>query len=43
LGGGYIIIQRFEWEKQDNAARKSLIESRLHTLETLISRKATTK
>jgi hypothetical protein len=43
LGGGYIVIQRFEWENQDNAARKSLIESRLHTLETIITKKATAK
>lgn len=44
LGGGYVIIQRFEWEAQpETKAKKALIETRLHSLETLIAKKAIAK
>jgi len=37
LGGGYIILHRHEWEAQpDDLAKKSLILTRLNTLERLI-------
>ena len=39
-GGGYIIIQRSEWEKQpSDEAKKNLISSRHETLYQLIQRK----
>ena len=41
LGGGFVIIQKAEWQSQpDPAAQKALILSRLENLEALILKKA---